>query len=137
MKKGLLIVLLVISSMIVLVGCKKKDTDAKDSKKAYTSVVIGEKTYVEQLSKIKIEGTKDYFKITEKVKWEVPEEADGNTTVSFAIFIPYVITVDGVDYEGTYTLGDVNRASDENPKYDFEVTNLTKDYEIEVLISEK
>ena len=136
MKKGIL-VLLVISSMIVLVGCKKKDTDTKDSKKAYASVAIGEKTYVEQLSKIKIEGTKDYFKITEKVKWEVPEEADEDTTVSFVVAIPYVINVDGVDYEGIYTLGNSDKATDENPKYTFEVTNLTNEYEIEVLINKK
>ncbi|MBR3523615.1 MAG: hypothetical protein IKN87_02905 [Bacilli bacterium] len=135
MKKKLFIVLLVVTAMVAFTGCNKKEDKEK---KAETSVVIGEKTYIEQLSKIKIEGTSDYFKITKKVKMENLQEADGDTTVSFTIGVPYVINVDGVDYEGTYVLGGYKQVSlDKNPKYTFEVTNLNENYEIEVLINKK
>lgn len=121
--------------MVAFTGCNKKEDKEK---KAKTSVVIGEKTYIEQLSKIKIEGTSDYFKITKKVKMDNLQEEDGDTTVSFTIGVPYVINVDGVDYEGTYVLGGYKQVSlDKNPKYTFEVTNLNGNYEIEVLINKK
>ena len=60
------------------------------------------------------------------------------TTVSFTVTIPYTLHVDGEDYSSEYILGDWNSSSDDgNPKYYFEITNLTGNYETEVLITRK
>lgn len=84
-----------------------------------------------------IENTDDYFIITKKVKWEVPEH-DSGTTVSFSIAIPYTIHVDGKDYNGNYLLNNSNQNTlDKNPKYNLEITNLTKNYETEVIVTKK
>lgn len=40
---------------------------------------------------------------------------------------------DKMDFIGNST----SKSTDNNPKYDFEITNLTKDGDIEVLISNK
>ena len=48
------------------------------------------------------------------------------------------ITVDGTSYSGTYALNDSAWSDDdENPKYNFKVTNLTSTGEIEVFITKK
>ena len=84
-----------------------------------------------------IENTDDYFIITKKVKWEVPEH-DSGTTLSFAIAIPYIMHVDGKDYNGNYLLNNSNQNTlDKNPKYNLEITNLTKNYETEVIVTKK
>jgi len=75
--------------------------------------------------------------VTENVKWHVPE-IDGATTVSFTVTIPYTITVNGVDYKGTYELGDeFSEPTDKNPKYKLTVTDLTKNGKIKILIKRK
>ena len=75
--------------------------------------------------------------ITKQVKWQVPEHEEG-VTVSFAIAVPYIIKVDGQEYEGIYQLGSSSSKSvDNNQKYNFEITNLTKDGDIEILITNK
>ncbi len=58
--------------------------------------------------------------------------------MSFTIAIPYTLTIDGKEYEGVYHLGSSSsKTKDNNPKYSFEVTNLTKNGDIEVLINTK
>ena len=136
MKKYLIVILLVLSVGII-VGCGKKKEDEQPTHEMYTTVEIGKKTYIEQQKNITIEGTEDYFIITEKVKWEVPEH-DPDTTVSFSINIPYTMHVDGKDYTGVYQLNGYSESTmDKNPKYKFTITNLTKNYETEVLIEKK
>lgn len=100
-------------------------------------IILDEKQYVTALKQIKISGTNDFVTITENVKWDVPEHESGET-VSFSISIPYTIVVDGEEYNGIYELNDSSWSiDDENLKYDFRVTNLTEDGEIEIVVSKK
>ncbi len=107
-------------------------------KELHTTIKIGDRTYVGQMQNIAIEGTDDWFVITENVKFEVPEHPKGST-VSFSIAVPYTFHVDGADYSGVYELGDVPGylKDDENPKYMLQILNLTSNYETKVLITEK
>ena len=133
MKRKVLIIigiLVVISLVVVLVVFAIKN-------KAGSEIELNTKQYINQLEKVRIKGTNDSIIITKQVKWEVPDYGPG-VTVSFAIPIPYTITVDGKEYNGIYELNDfTEKTMDKNPKYNFEVTNLTKDGDIEVLISNK
>ena len=88
------------------------------------------------MKEYKIEGTDNTFQITRKVKFDA-DTGDGNTTVSFAIEIPYTITVDGTEYNGVYILGDIAENEQYNPKYNIEVTNLTQDGAIQVKLEYK
>ena len=125
MKKKIIILLFI--GLVVITGCVTQ----KDS------IKIGEKQYVDQLVPVKIKGTNDTITITKRVKWEVPEH-EPDETISFAIPVPYTIKVDGVEYKGIYELNDYNTSElDNNPKYEFTVTNLTSNGEIEVLITLK
>lgn len=139
-KKVLIAIIIVIIIFIVGLGAVLiLSNNDKDNKiKTETKVELNSETYIKSLEKISIVGTEDYLKVTENVKWEVPETEEG-TTVSFAVAIPYVITVDKTDYKGVYNLNssDNGRATDSNPKYNFSVTNLTKNGEIKILITNK
>ncbi len=138
MKKKIILFLLVIIGILSITGCSKKENkNDNNNLKLVSNIEIGKKQYIEQLKKISINGTDDYLIITEKRKWEVPEHEDG-TTVSFTITIPYTLHVNGVDYSAEYYLGDYQQQTkDNNPKYDLIITNLTNNYETEVLIKEK
>ena len=107
-------------------------------KELHTTIRIGQSTYVEQMQNIAIDGTDDWFIITGKVNYEVPEHPRGST-ISFSIPIRYTFHVDGVDYSGIYELGDDRGylENDDNPKYRLKIQNLTSHYETEVLITEK
>ena len=107
-------------------------------KELRTTIRVGERTYVEQMQNIAIEGTDDRFIITDKVRFKVPEH-DRGETVSFSIWIPYAFHVDGVDYSGIYQVVDFAGylENDNNPKYKLQILNLTSHYETEVLITEK
>ena len=132
----LIIISLIIISIILTTTAKPKAKNA-DSTTSTSEIQLNSKQYINQLEKIKIKGTNDTIMITKKVKWEVPEHEEGEL-VSFAIAIPYTIIVDGKEYNGTYHLGSFeNKKTSNNPKYNFEVTNLTKDGDIEVLITKK
>ncbi len=156
MKKVITLFILVLS-LFLITGCslftkagsspEKPTTKVKLGEKQYieqqkrikptTKVKLGEKQYIEQQKRIKIENTGDYFIITEKVKWDVPDYGPG-TTVSFAIDIPYTMHVDGKDYNGHYMLNNYSESTmDKNPKYKLEVTNLTKNYDTQVIITKK
>ena len=104
----------------------------------HTDIETGQKRYVEQMQNIEIIGTDDWFIITSEVRFEVPEHPP-HSTISFSIFIPYTFHVDGVDYPGIYELGDVRGylEDDNNRKYRLEVLNLTRNYETQILITEK
>ena len=135
MKKKLLLSVLVIimlgSMLFILTGCKNNEENRAggDPIQFESTVELDKKTYIEQLKKIQIKDTNDYFIITEH-----PEGA----TVSFAISIPYTLHVDGKDYNGTYQLGDsVTNKNDDNPKYKIQITNLKSNYETEILITKK
>ena len=133
MKKVIVLFLL----LTVTTGCVlKKDNSEKINQSK--SVDLGKGTWVYQLQNISIKGTTDYFKIIKKVKWEIPKHEKGET-VSFSISIPYIIHVDGVDYEGEYLMGSSENSifKDDNPKYKLEVVNLTSNYEIKVLVTNK
>ena len=124
-------------SLFLITGCSLFTKAGSSPEKPTTKVKIGEKQYIEQQKRIKIENTGDYFIITEKVKWDVPDYGPG-TTVSFAIDVPYTMHVDGKDYNGHYMLNNYSESTmDKNPKYKLEVTNLTKNYDTEVIITKK
>ena len=132
----LLIVVLLIGSVVMLSGCEKK-TETKKIK-VVSNIKLNKEQYIKQLIPVKINGTDDTLTITSEVKWMVPEEADGNTTVSFSIAIPYTIKVDGVEYKGIYQLNSEEMSTlDNNPKYEFKVVNLTKNGDISVHLSLK
>lgn len=100
-----------------------------------TEVNLEERAWINSLTKINIKDTNDYFEITEKVKWEVPEHEEG-TTISFAIPVPYKFVVDGVSYNGIYELNDANWSKkDEGLDYNLRVVNLTKDGKIEIEVT--
>ena len=124
-------------SLFLITGCSLFTKAGSSPEKPTTKVKLGEKQYIEQQKRIKIENTDDYFIITEKVKWDVPDYGPG-TTVSFAIDIPYTMHVDGKDYNGHYMLNNYSESTmDKNPKYKLEVTNLTKNYDTQVIITKK
>lgn len=136
----LLLIILFIGSIFLTTGCKKEEPveEPIDTKEKVSVIKLNKEQYIDQLKEIKIDGTNDTVKITKKVKWEVPEEADGNTTVSFTIPVYYTITVDGVKYDGIFQLNGFNDDTlDLNPIYDFSIFNLTKDGDISVYISLK
>lgn len=136
MKKVITLFVLVIS-LVLITGCSLFTKAGSSPEKPTTKVKLGEKQYIEQQKRIKIENTDDYFIITEKVKWEVPEYEPGST-VSFAIDVPYTMHVDGKDYNGHYMLNNyTERTMDKNPKYKFAISNLTKNYETQVIITKK
>lgn len=100
-----------------------------------TEVNLGERAWINSLTKINIKDTNDYFEITEKVKWEVPEHEEG-TTISFAIPVPYTFVVDGVSYNGVFELNDASWSKkDEGLDYNLRVVNLTKDGKIEIEVT--
>ena len=137
MKKKILVVLIVIVSFLIVTGCEKGKESGNGNKKVVSNIELGKKQYIEQLKKVTIDNTDDYLIITEKRKWEEPEAEEG-TTISFEIAIPYTIHVDGKDYSSEYYLGDYQEQKiDKNPKYNLKITNLTSNYETEVLIEKK
>ena len=141
MERKIVLLLLVFATLFIITGCKKKkdNSEGVDNIKIVSNIELGKKQYIEQLKKVSIDGTDDYLIITKKIKWEVPEHEDGET-VSFAINIPYTLHVDGKDYSAQYCLNDCygqNQGVDGNPKYVFEITNLTSNYETEILINKK
>lgn len=148
-KKKVLLVVLLIVVIVALVFCVIKFTNKpKVSNEVNTTnaidievaskITIGQETQINQLEQVPIGDSDDYLVINEKVKWEVPEHEEG-TTVSFSIAVPYTIHVDGVDYDGTYYLGDTENEDklDKNPKYDFSIVNLGTNYETKVLVKNK
>ena len=136
MVKRLFATLLVFLAVISIVGCSTKNDPEKIP--TVDKIKLDEKQYIEQLERVYIEDTEDYLIITKKVKWETPKEDNGNTTVSFSINIPYTLHVDGVDYNGNYQLnGYSEETMDKNPKYKLTITNLTNNYDIEVILANK
>lgn len=112
-----------------------KDIERNLNDVIVTEVNLKEKAWIDSLTKIHIKDTNDYFEITEKVKWEVPEHSK-DTTISFSISIPYTFVVDGVSYSGTYELNDASWSKrPEGLDYDLKVVNLTKDGKIEIEVT--
>ena len=135
MKKILVIAFISFLSIGLITGCGKKEE--KEKIETVKNIEFGQKVYINQLEKVKINNTDDYVIITEKVTWP-KEKGDGDTTVSSSIAVPYTINVDGVDYKGTYILGGYSdSANDGNPKYNFSIANVKDTYETQVLISRK
>lgn len=140
MKKRVIIIFII--SAILLSGCgigNNRKTKKIEGEKIETvsKIKLGKRQYIEQLKPIKIENTEDTVMITSEVKWETPEHEPG-TTISFSIPIPYTIEVDKKEYSGIYTLGESSWSTpDNNPKYEFNVMNLTSNGDIEILIRKK
>lgn len=152
--KKVLIVILIIALIVIVFFAVKYFSKTDNTNTANTTNVIndidtgidtaskieiGRETYIDQLEQIPIGDSDDFIIITEKRKWEVPEHEDG-AMISFTIQIPYTIHVDGVDYDGIYYFNDYENDAenlDKNPKYTFEITDLTPTYETAVLIKEK
>lgn len=133
---GVFVIAMIIFGIIKLNN--KPATGIEDnSKPTVSEISLNTKQYINQLEKIKIKGTNDSIMITKKVKWEVPEHEPG-TTVSFSIAIPYTIIVDGSEYNGIYELNNTAmNKSDNNPKYNLTITNLTEEGDLEILIENK
>lgn len=145
MKNGgkiiIVILILIVVGLIGFILWDKFVNNKKDNKSnpipTVSEIELNTKQYIQQLEEVKIKGTNDSVKITKQVKWQVPEHEEG-VTVSFAIAVPYIIKVNGQEYEGIYQLGSSSSKSvDNNQKYNFEITNLTKDGDIEILITNK
>lgn len=100
-------------------------------------IEIDKETKIEQLKDIKIKGTNDSFKITDYVKLPVYKHEDGKT-VSFEVVIPYYFDIDGKKYTGNYYLVNNDKSElDNNPKYKIQVTSLTANGEIRILIKKQ
>lgn len=100
-----------------------------------TEISLGEKVWINSLTKINIKDTNDYLEITEKVKWKIPEHSE-DTTISFSVPVPYTFVVDGVSYNGIYELGESAWSEKaEGLNYNLKVVNLTKDGKIEVEVT--
>ncbi len=114
---------------------EKYEKQETESINEVTQISLGEKAWINSLTKIKIKNTDDYFEITEKVKWKVPEHSEG-TTISFSISIPYTFVVDGASYNGVYELGDSSwNKKAEELDYNLKVINLTKDGKIRIEVT--
>lgn len=151
MNKKMLIVILLVAVICLGIGfyvgtkydnnkCLKEpgtvlptDGSVKDVE---TKLVLNQAQEINCLERMNIEGTNDYFAITKVVKWQEPEYEPG-TTVSFSIAIPYTLTIDGVEHEGIYELGDSTWSKDDNTKYKVEIVNLTEDGVVTVKVTNK
>lgn len=136
---GILGVIVIVTIFFIIIRSNNAPSTGVDSnpKQTVSEISLNTKQFINQLENVKIKGTNDSVMITKKVKWEVPEHEAG-TTVSFSIAIPYTIIIEGHEYKGVYQLNNSDwSTSDNNPKYDFKITNLTKDGDIEVLVENK
>ena len=132
-----IVVLITTISIIYINRNKEKTTVDINTVQSVSEVSLNSKQFINSLTRISIKDTNDSIIITQDVKWEVPEHEKGET-VSFSIAIPYTISVDGIDYDGIYELGDYSWSEiDNNPKYNLKITNLTQNGDIEILITEK
>lgn len=114
---------------------EKYENQETESINEVTEISLGEKAWINSLTKINIKNTNDYFEIAEKVKWEVPEHSE-DMTISFAIPVPYTFVVEGVSYNGIYELN--HAIWSKRPKgldYNLRVVNLTKDGKIEIEVT--
>lgn len=130
---AVLIIVLVLLCILILKINKK---DVKPEINYVSEISLNKKNWIHSMKEYKIEGTDNTFQITRKVKFDA-DTGDGNTTVSFAIEIPYTITVDGTEYNGVYILGDTFDNEQYNPEYNVEITNLTQDGAIQVKLEYK
>jgi hypothetical protein len=130
---AILIIVLVLLCILIFKINKK---DIKPEINYVSEISLNKKNWIHSMKKYKIEGTDNTFQITRKVKFDA-DTGDGNTTVSFAIEIPYTITVDGTEYNGVYILGDIAENEQYNPEYNVEITNLTQDGAIQVKLEYK
>ena len=130
---AVLIIVLVLLCILILKINKK---DVKPEINYVSEISLNKKNWIHSMKEYKIEGTNNTFQITRKVKFDA-DTGDGNTTVSFAIEIPYTITVDGTEYNGVYILGDTFENEQYNPEYNVEITNLTQDGAIQVKLEYK
>lgn len=125
----------VISKQIARIYREEYEKQETESINVVTEVSLGEQAWINSLTKINIKDTNDYFEITEKVKWEVPEHSE-HTTISFAIAIPYTFVVNDVSYNGVYQLNDSGRSKKiEGLDYNLRVVNLTKDGKIKIEVT--
>lgn len=100
-----------------------------------TEVSLGERAWVNSLTKINIKDTNDYFEITDNVKFDIPEYEEG-TTISFSISVPYTFVVNGISYTGIYEFDNANWSKkDEGLDYNLRVMNVTKDGKIEIEVT--
>ena len=130
---AVLIIVLVLLCILILKINKK---DVKPEINYVSEISLNKKNWIHSMKEYKIEGTDNTFQITRKVKFDA-DTGDGNTTVSFAIEIPYTITIDGTEYNGVYILGDTFDNEQYNPEYNVEITNLTQDGAIQVKLEYK
>lgn len=100
-----------------------------------TEISLGERAWVNSLTKINIKDTNDYFEITDKVKLDIPEYEEG-TTISFSIPVPYTFVVNGISYTGIYEFDNANWSKEpEGLEYNLIVMNVTKDGKIEIKVT--
>lgn len=100
-----------------------------------TEISLGERAWVNSLTKINIKDTNDYFEITDNVKLDIPEYEEG-TTISFSIPVPYTFVVNGISYTGIYEFDNANWSKEpEGLDYNLRVMNVTKDGKIEIKVT--
>ena len=83
-----------------------------------SEITLGDTQYIKVLEKVNIKNTNDSIIITKELKKTDIPEGDDTLTVSFSYNIPYTITVDGVEYEDFYILGQNSHDDNTNPKYE-------------------
>ena len=133
---GLGIIICIVTVLIAFIKFNKQKENKQMtaiSKTATSKIELNSIEYINQLENVKIAGTNDTFMITENVNFE---GVSGN----FAIDVPYTFIVNGIEYNGVYTMGsnkDKKKVNDKNPKYDIKITNIKNDYKTEIVITNK
>ena len=103
-------------------------------------IAINTQETIDSLTKYNINGTNDYFVITEKIVWK-SNDSNGNTQVSGAFLFPYKFIINGIEYTGTYQW-DLDRTpifknDDGNTKYEIKIIQLRNDNKVEIIIADK
>ena len=102
-----------------------------------TSINLNKEETIKSLVEYKIDNTNDSLIITQDVKFNIPSVPSGST-VNFSIAIPYTITINNIEYKGTYCLGDsTSNTIDPNCAYNLEVINLDKYGNITILLKKQ
>ncbi len=136
-----LIIIIIVALVFIFVEINKQKNASNnetvtnsDEKK----IELNKECEIDTLTYVNIDGTSDYFAITDDAKWDAPDYGEG-VTVSYGVNVSYDFIIDGKEYMGTYTLGDQARVlkEDGNPKYKLEIKNLTDDGRVTILIKEK
>lgn len=130
----IIILIILIIGLFLLNNYIKKNNNVNNQKiDTVEKVELGKEVWINSLKKVFINDSSDYIEITESVKFS------SNLKGSFSIAIPYIIHVNDLDYNGEYILGSGlnNEGKDDNPIYNLQIINITKDGLIKILVTNK